>query len=333
MTTGAPGLSLRKTLPAWPWDAVAGHLYAIPPIGARDFCTAFDTALAGRVSAPYVAGDPVVECSRTVSLRETSAMGFGGYLFGTGGYSPAALARMPRPAGADPAENSHEIYLIRAALLKKLADPMAPVPAAVKRATPWASFATFDDMLGGRAVTFVDGDLPTIVTADNLGATLVNYRFARHFDAFLAMLRKVVGSKEAYRGRHTAATYAEATERVALALDMCGKIESAERAVIADTVATQVAALCAFQAKKELTLRGMRVVAEGTGVAMEADDLLGIDFNARIGLGLILRALEDKPTTSIADYRRQPELKLCLEVFLGDAEAWQKKKSLAGRPV
>lgn len=65
------------------------------------------------------------------------------------------------------------------------------------------------------------------------------------------------------------------------------------------------------------------------GVAMEADALLGMSFNTRIGIGLILRALAENNTTTVADFERQPELAACMSVFLGDAVKWQKKKSQA----
>ena len=133
---------------------------------------------------------------------------------------------------------------------------------------------------------------------------------------------------KAYRGYHKDSTYALAAERVALALEMCANIDSDDPAVIADTVATQVAALCAFSAKTELTLKGKKPKkGEGGSVEMEADELLGMGFNTRIGLGLILRAFQDKGTTTIAHYEQEAELLACLKVFLGDVEKWHKSQS------
>lgn len=329
--TGTPGEELRKELPQWPWNAVQGYFYAVPPVATSGFSERINGLMAGRLFAPYVKGDPVAECSKSVSVTDTGALGFAGWAMGSGGYSIGALDRLPRPAGCHSDENSHELYLIRHAIMSKYCQLQAqPIPAGVRSATCWATFATFRDLLDGKAVSFVDGDAPTMITRENLRATVVNSGFAGHFTQFLGILKDVVSNRASYRGIHRAATLALAGERVALALEMCEHITSPRAAVVADTVATQVAALCAFSAETQLTLRGKVLKREEDGgVVMEADALLGMSFNTRIGLGLILRALAENNTTTVADFERQPELAACMSVFLGDAVKWQKKKSQA----
>jgi hypothetical protein len=331
ISTGTPGVELRRELAAWPWDAVQGYFYAVPPVATQSYCAQINGRLRGQLFAPYVKGDPVVECSKSVGISQTGGLGFAGWAMGSGGYSIGALDRLPRPGGAHSSENSHELYLIRHAIISKYCQlHLQPIPAAVRSATCWATFATFRDLLDGKAVSFVDGEAPAMINRQNLRSTLVNSGFARHFTQFLTMLKEVVENRGSYRGYHQAATLALAGERVALALEMCEHITSPQAAVVADTVATQVAALCAFSAETRLTLRG-RVLKrdENGGVAMEADALLGMGFNTRIGIGLMLRALAENATITVADFERQPELEACLTVFLGDVDKWQKKKSQA----
>lgn len=330
LTSGTPGAQLRRALPRWPFDSVRGYFFALPPVGTQAYCADYNQRLEGRAVAPYVAGDPVVECSKSVSLGQTGAAGWVGARMGSGGYSPGQLQRLPRPTRASSGENSHELYLIRSALLKRLVELDAAIPRSVRKATPWATYVSFQDMIEGRAVSLVEGDPARIVTRENLRETLLNYNFSRHFKGFLNMLREAVADPKSYRGAHYDSTYRLAGERVALALEMCSSIDSNDRDVIVDTVATQAAALIAYdvQTKRNWKLQ-KKPVADGEGVALLADELLGQDFNTRIGLGLILRALETKASTRLEDYARMRELRLCLEVALPDVSGWQTERARA----
>ena len=311
-----------------------GYLLALPPVGNKDYCAGYNGNAAGRVVAPYVAGDPVVECSKSVSFGDTGAAGWAGARLGSGGYTPGTLERLPRPMGARSDENSHEIDLIRAALLGKAQRAQVVLAEGMRNVTPWATYVSFADMLDGRPVSYAAGGAANIVTRDNLRRVLTNYRFARHFEAFLDMLKSAVADPKGYRGYHQDATYQLAGERVLVALEMCGHIDSDNRDVIVDTVGTQVAALLGYAVKKEYVRQGWKVrkqpVADGDGVALTADALLGQDFNTRIGLGLILRALEQKENTRLADYEKTPELKLCLEVALPDVSGRAVEAGEAG---
>ena len=321
---GTWGEWLEKWLDSWPWKGIQGYFYALPPTGSEAYAAAFDGALGDRTTAPYVKGDPVVEISKSLPRLKAVALGLVGDV--TGAYSAGKLQCLPRPQGADDGESPHEIYLVRAALVAGEKDPLKPLACAVAKATPMGVYATFGDMLEGKAVSFVKGDDAKIVTPENLGATLANSRFSEHFLAFLGMIRAVVENPKAYRGLHASEAYALAGERVGLALSLCQKLEGNDPEAIVDAVATQVATLCGFKGKKKLGLKGFELVKDGSIVAMEADDLLGLDFATRLGLGLVLRALHEKPKTTVADYAKQEELRLCLAAFLGDVADWQKKK-------
>ena len=263
LTSGSADVQLAKRLPDWPAASLRGYFMALPPVGTEAFCDAFKQRMGDRASAPYVADDPVVECSKSVSLTKTAFMGWLGARMGSGGYTAGKLDRMPRPDGTVSGENSHEIYLIRTALVKKLADAKTQIPQTVSAATPWATYITFADMLDGKAASHFVGDAPKIVTRENLRRVLVNYHFADHFASFLDMLKSIVADPKAYRGVHGDKQYQLAAERVALALDMAGKIDSKDPAGIADNVATQVAALLAFHVKKEFVQKGWKVVRRG----------------------------------------------------------------------
>jgi hypothetical protein len=115
---------------------------------------------------------------------------------------------------------------------------------------------------------------------------------------------------------------------------MSGQIESSDPAVVADTVGTQVAALFGFEVKKELVRKGWKLVKEaakdGDGIALKADELLGQDFNPRLGLGLVLAAFEEKTKTTIDDFATIAELALCLDVTLPDVLKSQAQAATDG---
>lgn len=331
LTSGTPGARLRRQLPRWPFDSVRGFFFALPPVGTEAYCQDYTRRLGQQTLAPYVAGDPVVECSKSVSFRDTGGAGWAGARMGSGGYSPLVLQRLARPAGANSGENSHELYLIRSSVLRHLVSLDVGIPLSMRRATPWGTYVSFQDLLEGRSVSLVEGEPAQLVTEGNLRETLLNYRFSHHFKSYLGLLKEAVADPKSYRGAHFDSTYQLAGERVALALEMGLNIEGNDRHAIADTVATQVAALIAYDVKTERTWKLQRrpVAASGGGVALEADEMLGLDFNTRIGLGFVLRALETRANTRLEDYARMGELKLCLEVQLPDVPGWKKKKAQA----
>jgi hypothetical protein len=325
---GSVAAELVKVLPEWDFRLAQGYFYALPPVGTESYCKQYTSGIGARTTAPYVAGDMVVECSLTVPKNERGTGGKWAARF-SDAYSPFVLDRMPRPAGANDNENSHEIYLIRLALLKKLADAKEIVPSGERTVTPWATFTTFGGMLEGRAVSLGAGEPAAMLSRDNLRAVLSNYAFAKHFRAFLAMLKDVVADPKSYRGAHLDETYKLAGERVALALEMATKIDSDDPEVVADTAATQVAAMIGFEPKSELTRKGWRVLKkamlEKDGAAvLAADELLGLDFNVRIGLGIALATFEEKTSTKFGDLLAMPELAMCFEVELPDVSEWQK---------
>jgi hypothetical protein len=309
------GRTVRKgTMASWPWDNIQGWFFALPPTGSKDFCETFTRTVES--SAPYCDGDPVVECSKSVGTMDTSASGKVGWLLGSGGYSAGNLEKLPKPANASGDENPHEIYLIRAALITKLG--RSSLPAAVRDATPWGVYSTFRDVLDGRASNFHKSTI-AIITRDNLRPILKRYAFAENFDLVLQLLDGVVSNKGAFRGLHFDSTLEQLGENVRLArsLELDDPDAGSDKAAIVDRVGTQVSILCAFiAAKREYLGLGKAKAAADGSVDLKADDMLGQDFSARLGLGMLLRALEKYEQTSMADYEKLEVLRLCLDVEL-----------------
>jgi hypothetical protein len=85
----------------------------------------------------------------------------------------------------------------------------------------------------------------------------------------------------------------------------------------------------------DLVHKGWHLVKEaahqGGGAGLEVDGVIGSDFGARIGLGLVLAAFEEQSSVTIADFAKVPALKLCLEAVLHDASKDQKKAAHTGR--
>jgi hypothetical protein len=303
----------KATLASWPWDSLHGWFSALPPTGDKDFCDTFARTVEN--SAPYCDGDPVVECSKSIGTMDTAASGKVGWLLGSGGYSAGNLEKLPKPASAAGHENPHEIYLIRAALVAKLGRTSLPAP--VRDAQPWGVYETFRDVLDGRAANFRKST--SIITRENLRPLLQCYRFAEHFDLVLTLLDGVVENKGAYRGKHFASTLLQLGENVRLArsLELADASRASPKEDIVDRVGTQVSILCAFAAaKREYLGLGKAKAASDGSVDLKADDMLGQDFSTRIGLGMLLRALEKYAQTSMADYEKLEVLRLCLDVKL-----------------
>lgn len=310
------GKAVRKgALANWPWDGVAGWFFALPPTGNQEFCDAFARAVEN--TAPYCDGDPVVECSKSIGTMDTAASGKIGWLLGSGGYSAGNLEKLPKPASSDSSENPHEIYLIRAALVHKLGH--SKLPAAVRDAQPWGVYETFRDVLDGHAANFKKTSI-AIITRDNLREILQGYHFAEHFEHVLELLQGVVANKGAYRGVHLGSTLVRLGENVELArsLQIAEQGGGSTKESVVDRVGTQVSIVCAFTAAKHQYL-GMsgKAKAESDGsVDLKADDMLGQEFSVRIGLGMLLSALEKNTQTSMADYEKLEVLRLCLDTKL-----------------
>ena len=200
----------------------------------------------------------------------------------------------------------------------------AGIPRSIREATPWATYVSFQDMLDGNPVSMVKGEPARIVTRDNL-RDLLNYNFSRHSGASSTCSGRRWPTPSPTAARITT----RRTGRRASAWLWRWRCARTSRATIADTVATQVAALIAYDVQTKRNLKLQEPVPDGDGIALEADKLLGQDFNTRIGLGLILRALETKAATNLAHYTAMRELKLCLEVALPDVSGWQTKKARA----
>jgi len=297
----------------WPWDAVLGWFYALPPTADKTFCDAYARTVEN--TAPYCDGDPVVECSKSIGTMDTGGSGRAGWLLGAGGYTAGNLEKLPKPASSASGENPHEIYLIRAALVAKLGKASTPGP--VRDAQPWGVYNTFRDLLDGRAANF-KGTTIAIITRENLRAILRSYSFAEHFDLVLQLLEGVVANKASYRGKHWASTLIRIGENVQLARSLEIADDAATTDGIVDRVGTQVSIMCAFKAAKQQYLGlSNKAKAESDGsVDLEADDMLGQDFAVRIGLGMLLRGLAMHDQTSMADYEKLEVLRLCLETKL-----------------
>jgi hypothetical protein len=313
-SSGSPlGKTVREgALRSWPWESLQGWYFALPPTGNKAFCDLFNSKIES--VAPYCDGDPVVECSKSIGTMDTASAGRAGWALGSGGYSAGKLEKLAKPANSTGDENPHEIYLIRAALVTQLGRNKLAAP--VRDALPWGVYETFRDLLDGRAANFRKTTI-SIITRQNLAALLQAYHFAAHFDLMLGMLDGVVSNKGAYRGVHKSSTLQRLGENVQLArsLELADAGDDSTVASIVDRVATQVSILCAFSAAKQQYLGlGSKAKVEKDGTLnVEADDMLGQDFSVRIGLGMLLRALEKYPRTTMADYEKMEVLRLCLD--------------------
>ncbi|MGD9680267.1 MAG: hypothetical protein AB7W16_03705 [Candidatus Obscuribacterales bacterium] len=186
---GVYGDELKREVPNWPWEQTALVAFAQPIPGDPAWAASFDK-LSPSSQHFWVDGDAVVEASSGTLM---------GLVIDKGEHV-GEQKRLSKPSGCE--DNPHEVFVIRAALLKELSGD-SPVPAQLAQDSTWGYYESFSKMLSGVPKSFVypGAQPPLIVTRENLKSVLQNYNLGAEFDRWLDQVySRMISDKSSYIG-------------------------------------------------------------------------------------------------------------------------------------
>jgi hypothetical protein len=187
---GSYGDELRQEVKGWSWDDTTLIAYAQPIPGDPAWAANFDK-LSPASQHYWVEGDSVVEAtsSRIVGL------------FIDKGEHAGVQTKLSLPANCN--DNPHEVFVIRASLLRDLPTINAALSQQLARENTWGYYDNFLKMLSGQAKSYVypGAPAPIIVSEQNLRTMLQNYNFGVEFDRWLEnVYAKMIADKSSYIG-------------------------------------------------------------------------------------------------------------------------------------
>ncbi len=206
---GSYGDELRKEVKGWPWDHTTLVAYAQPIPGDPTWAAQFDKNSPD--SAHYwVEGDDVVEATSNRIVG----------LFIDKGQQVGIQRKLSKIA--DCSDNPHEVFVIRAAIVRELPSGDAALSQRLSQQNTWAYYDSFSKMLSGRPKSHVypGAPAPMIVTEGNLRKVLQNSNFGPEFDHWLEQVyARMIADKSSYIGPKFQSTL---DERGKLILDVVG---------------------------------------------------------------------------------------------------------------
>lgn len=187
---GDYGSELRKEIQNWPWDKTTLVVFAQPIPGNPAWANDFDKA-APTAEHYWVDGDAVVEATsnRIVGLMIDK------------GEHCGVQKKLNKVANCN--DNVHEVFVIRAAILRDLAAVNSAAAQTYGAENSWAYYANFVKMLSGSADSYIYPGAPAakIVTVERLRKILQTYNFGDEFDHWLEnVYAKMIADKSSYIG-------------------------------------------------------------------------------------------------------------------------------------
>lgn len=191
---GSYGDQLRQEVKSWPWNNTILMAYAQPIPGDPTWAANFDK-IAPTSEHYWVEGDSVVEAtsSRIVGLLIDK------------GEHAGIQKKLSTVANCQ--DNPHEVFVIRAAMLRDLASSRASSLGAISqqlgRENTWGYYETLSKMLAAQPLSYVypGAPAPAIVTEMNLRQILQNSNFSSEFERWLEQVyAKMIADKDSYIG-------------------------------------------------------------------------------------------------------------------------------------
>ncbi len=186
-TQGCFGDQLRRDVKSWSWDKMSLIAFAQPIPGDPNFAENFNKISPNSMHY-WVAGDDVVEATsgRIVGMLIDQGEHVG--------------VQKKLNLVADCNDNPHEVFVIRAGLLK---ESDASLQQQLCQENTWGYYDSLAKMLAGQSSSYVYPGAPAakIVTAQNLQKVLQNYNFSAEFDRWLEQVyAKMIANKDSYIG-------------------------------------------------------------------------------------------------------------------------------------
>jgi len=275
---GGYGDELRREVSGWSWDKTTLIAYAQPIPGDPAWAASFDK-LSPASEHYWVAGDSVVEASSNRIV---------GLLIDKGEHSGV---QKKLTGVANCKDNAHEVFVIRAAMVRDLATRNAALSQQLGRESTWAYYKNFSKMLAGQPESYVypGAPMPAIVTEGNLRLMLQNYNFGSEFESWLEQVyARMIQDKSSYIGFKMQSTLDDRKKLVMDVVERMRKQPMSDRTQELDSLAGEFALL---------------------------DGNLGLSEEEQwIYCGVILSRLQKTPM-SLNDLNSKAEIKTCLDTM------------------
>lgn len=275
---GSYGDVLRQEVGGWTWDDATLIAFAQPIPGDPAWAANFNT-VSPKSEHYWVSGDSVVEAtdSRIVNLLIDK---------GEHGGVQKKLSEV-----ANCKDNPHEVFVIRAALLRDLASNNASISQKLGAENTWGYYPNFSKMLAGQSVSYVfpGAPVPKIVTDENLRKVLQNYKLESEFDSWLEQVyAKMIADKSSYIGFKFQGTLDDRRKLVLDIVEWIRKPPSNDNAQELDALV------------KEFEL---------------IDGNLGLTDEENWIYGALILSRMQKTNLTLQELQSRPETKKCLETF------------------
>ncbi|MBC7998829.1 MAG: hypothetical protein IAF58_12845 [Leptolyngbya sp.] len=275
---GSYGDVLRQEVGSWAWDNATLIAFAQPIPGDPAWAANFNT-VSPKSEHYWVSGDSVVEAtdSRIVGL------------FIDKGEHVGVQKKLSEIANCK--DNPHEVFVIRAALLRDLASSNAAVSQKLGMENTWGYYANFSKMLSGQSDSYVypGASAPKIVNNENLRKVLQNYKLGSEFDCWLEQVyAKMIADKSSYIGFKFQGTLDDRRKLVLDIVEWIRKPPTTDNAQELDTLVKQ-----------------FELIDGNLGLTDEEKWIYG---------GLILSRIQ-KTALTLDELKSRPEIKECLESF------------------
>ncbi len=273
---GSYGDELRREVKGWNWDQTTLVAYAQPVPGDPAWAANFDKVTPAS-DHYWVNGDSVVEATSNflVSMVIDKAEHGG------------VQKKLDAPANCS--DNPHEVFVIRAALVRDLSSTNSPLSQQLGRDNTWGYYKSFSNMLAGQAESYMypGAPSPILVTEDNLRQILQNGNFGSEFDRWLEKVyARMIADKSSYIGFKFESTLDERRKLVLEIVDRMRKPPSDNKAQELDALVNDFVLL---------------------------DGNLGLTDEERwIFCGMILSRIQ-KTNLTLEDLRSRAEIKSCLD--------------------
>lgn len=271
---GSYGDGLRSDVANWPWNQTKLIAYAQPIPGNPTWAARFDQ-ISPASQHYWVAGDSVVEATSTIV----------GQVIDTGAHC-GVQNKLVKPANCP--DNPHEVFVIRAALLRDLSRSAA-IPEAIVGVSTWGYYDTPAEMLSGQGKNYIypGAAAPSIVTEQNLRNVLSRGNLGPECANWLEQVyANMIADRSSYRGPSFASTLTQRRSSIEQAVARMRLDPPADKNQLLDSLESD------FQI---------------------VDGKLGTPSEEKwIFLGILLNAYQ-KSTLTVDDLNSRPVIKKCLE--------------------
>ncbi|MBX9696325.1 MAG: hypothetical protein K2Z81_28315, partial [Cyanobacteria bacterium] len=226
---GSYGDELRKEVKSWPWNSATLIAFAQPIPGDPAFASNFDK-ISPTSTHYWVAGDDVVEATSNLIVG----------LFIDKGEHVGIQKKLNKIEGCN--DNAHEVFVIRASLVRDLPSTDAALSQQLGRENTWAYFESFSKMLAAQPASYVypGAPAPNIVNEENLRRILQNSHFGSEFDRWLEQVyAKMIADKSSYIGFKLQSTLDERRKLVINLVDWMRKPASNDTVQELDSLANE----------------------------------------------------------------------------------------------